>query len=657
MGAQVLVQDLDRGLQLDEQLSYAGYSYVNRLEGLWWRPNPQAQMSIVMKNVSDEPIEVRGLVKGPDRGGRPEGGLSRFRLNPHEQRMVSFDGDGGERLRAGDTAGGVTLEFDGPYGALLARLLVEDARSGYSASLALSPVSGAKISTYHGGGLRRSSGDVPLLPVLLARNLGDTSSVVTGRLVFNRADGTVDRIELPQQTLEAGETALMDARTAWGIVQEQAGDEGIGVEFEYTSAPGSVLMSAGLVSGDRNLVFRVPLIDPETPKSSTGGYPWFADDARTTTVFLKNTTTTTVIYLLQVSYEGGVYAPGIKEIEPGQTLALDVRQLRDAQVPDAFGHTIPSNAQRGQVSWTVKVTTPHAMIGRAEHTDHEHGVSASYACLNCCPPGTHEVWILDDPSVVGIGGTVSLYVMAQDIDCYENISADYSMPWAYLDDWYFGNTGIATSYSDSTVYGVSDGQTTFYVTFPGVEYHVEGSDHGWYCALNQVPINISGPVATEYCPGESEKSTMIKEYKAETPGANWPVVSWVPACTDLTDSETNSTNFSWNELNHAQGNPHRPMSGVKAALFTNLESTRTHFGGPIVITSGYRCPHGNKAVTGAGQSRHMWGDAADMKPTNYTPTEAEHDALRSAAESAGATFLSEWADYPDDRHVYVDWRP
>lgn len=496
MGAQVLVQDLERGLQLDEQLTYAGYSYVNRLEGLWWRPNERARMSIVMTNLSEERIEVRGRVKGPERGGRPEGGLSRFHLDPHEQRIVPFDGDGGGRLRGGDTAGGVSLEFDGPHGALLARLLVDDPRSGYSASLALNPATGAKTSTYHGGGLRRSSGDARLLPVLLARNLSDDSSILTGRLVFNRPDGTVDRIALPQTTLEAGETALIDARNAWGIVQDQAGDEGIGVEFEYTSAPGSVLMSAGLVSGDRNLVLRVPLIDPETPKSSTGGYPWFADDERTTTVFLKNTTTTKVIYHLQISHEGGTYAPGIKEIEPGQTLAIDVRRLRDEQVPDAFGNTIPSNARSGQVRWTIKSTTQYAMIGRAEHTDHEHGVSASYACLSCCPETTYAVWIADDPTAVGVGGTVELYVMMQDEDCYHNLSAEYSMPFPYLNDWYLGDTGIATSYSDSTVYGVSDGQTTFYADAPGVAYHVEGYEGGWYCALDQFSAPAQAPVQT-----------------------------------------------------------------------------------------------------------------------------------------------------------------
>jgi len=495
MGAQVLVQDLERGLQLDEQLSYAGYSYVNRLEGLWWRPNERAQMSIVMTNLSDERIEVRGRVKGPERGGRPEGGLSRFRLDPHEQRIVPFDGDGGGRLRGGDTAGGVSLEFDGPHGALLARLLVEDPRSGYSASLALDAATGAKTTSYHGGGLRRSSGGVNLIPVLLGRNLSETASIVTGRLVFNRTDGTVDRIALPQTTIEAGETALIDARSAWAVVRDQAGDEGIGVEFEYTGNPGAVMMSAGLVSGDRNLALRVPLIDPEAPKSSTGGYPWFADDERTTTVFLKNTTTTKVIYHLQISYEGGTYAPGIKEIEPGQTLALDVRRLRDEQVPDAFGNTIPSNARSGQVRWTIKSTTQYAMIGRAEHTDHEHGVSASYACLSCCPEKTHAVWI-EDPGDVPIGSTVELLVMAEDEDCYQNVSAAYSMPFPYLNDWYFANTGIATSYSDSTTYGVDGGETNFYIDFPGVDYHVEGTEFGWYCALDEfsVPGQVQVPV-------------------------------------------------------------------------------------------------------------------------------------------------------------------
>jgi len=497
MGAQILVQDLERGLQLDEQMSYMGASSINRVEGLWWRPTERAQMTIVMKNRSEEPIVVRGRVKGPDRGGRPEGALSTFSLGPQELRIADFESDGGGRLRGGDTAGGLSLEFDGPRGALLARVLVTDQHSGYSANVSLGYVTSAKTATYHGGGVRRSIGNVQLTPVLLGRNISETTSIVTGRLIFNRPDGTVERLPLPQLTLQPGETEIFDSGSVWSTVRAEAGDEGIGVEFEHTGDPGSVLMSATLVSGDRNFVFRVPLTDPETPPSSTGGYPWFADNSRATTVFLKNTTTTKVIYLLQIKFAGGIYAPGIKEIEPGQTIAVDIQHLRDEQIPDAFGAKIPRSALTGQVTWAIKSTVKHAMIGRAEHTDIKNGVSSSYACISCCPPRTHSVWMEEDPISVGVGNTVDLFVMAQDEDCYQNVSSPYSMPWAWLNSYSFGDASVATSYADSTTTGVGGGQTTFYANFPGVDYHVEGSESGWYCVPDQTPIPQQTGVTTQ----------------------------------------------------------------------------------------------------------------------------------------------------------------
>ena len=43
-----------------------------------------------------------------------------------------------------------------------------------------------------------------------------------------------------------------------------------------------------------------------------------------------------------------------------------------------------------------------------------------------------------------------------------------------------------------------------------------------------------------------------------------------------------------------------------------LEKVRAHFGMPIYISSGYRCPRLNKAVKGAITSQHMKGQAADI---------------------------------------------
>ena len=47
-----------------------------------------------------------------------------------------------------------------------------------------------------------------------------------------------------------------------------------------------------------------------------------------------------------------------------------------------------------------------------------------------------------------------------------------------------------------------------------------------------------------------------------------------------------------------------------------LEPLRVAWGGPIPVTSGYRCEKLNKAVGGVASSAHMRGDAADLQPGN-----------------------------------------
>lgn len=44
-----------------------------------------------------------------------------------------------------------------------------------------------------------------------------------------------------------------------------------------------------------------------------------------------------------------------------------------------------------------------------------------------------------------------------------------------------------------------------------------------------------------------------------------------------------------------------------------LQPVREHFGKPIYVSSGYRCPKLNKAVGGATTSHHLTGAAADIR--------------------------------------------
>lgn len=52
-----------------------------------------------------------------------------------------------------------------------------------------------------------------------------------------------------------------------------------------------------------------------------------------------------------------------------------------------------------------------------------------------------------------------------------------------------------------------------------------------------------------------------------------------------------------------------------------LEAVRTHFGVPVIVNSGARCPAHNKAVGGAPNSQHVLARAADIRVSGVAPDE------------------------------------
>lgn len=51
-----------------------------------------------------------------------------------------------------------------------------------------------------------------------------------------------------------------------------------------------------------------------------------------------------------------------------------------------------------------------------------------------------------------------------------------------------------------------------------------------------------------------------------------------------------------------------------------LEDIRAHFGAPVAINSGYRCPVHNHLVGGAEHSLHLEGQAADLMVKDVAPS-------------------------------------
>ena len=113
-----------------------------------------------------------------------------------------------------------------------------------------------------------------------------------------------------------------------------------------------------------------------------------------------------------------------------------------------------------------------------------------------------------------------------------------------------------------------------------------------------------------------------------------------------------SAHFSWSELNghwyQGNENEHYPWGYISSSLTTGLELARTAYGGPLGLSSGYRCPAGNSTIPdSAPQSSHMRGRAADV-PSSFGCGDVE-----DAFDDAGAVVVIGCEDHPN--HIHGEW--
>ena len=418
LGSQVKMIDEALSLVFDEQLVEPAAMFASsRLEGVWWLPSPRSEMRLALSNTTDAPLMVTTRVDGI---APPQREPLTLTLSPRETRLFELPRDmnghqGGTLLRVG----GISLAHTGTPGALLARAFVAQPETGFSSSVQFIDPGKSKSATLHGAGLRLGrAGSDELTPIIVARNNGDAETIITGRIPYTTADGEMSVLTLPQFRLSAGETKQLPLTEALRSGHIPQGLKSAGLEFAYTSAPGSVVMAAQSVSDDGNQAFRVPLLDPAAQKSSTGGYPWRTDGDSSTVIYIKNVTARPQRYNLSLNFAGGVYAPGLKTIAAGQTIALDVRALRDNQVPDGQGRTLPLNATGGQVLWSMQGAENLVLIGRAEQADAARGMSSSYACQNCCPDSFDSGWVTPGEVTGFPGDTNQFLAIQQNRNCY-----------------------------------------------------------------------------------------------------------------------------------------------------------------------------------------------------------------------------------------------
>jgi len=477
LGAQIYLTDEANSLSFEEKLAEFDNFDSRRFEGVWWMPSRQAEVQIVLSNTTDAPLSVTArLAKRPHQTNDAQ----LIQLGAHETRVLDLRQDfaGGEHFAKSEIVA-LSLEHAGAKSALLARAMVKEATNGYSNVVQFSNPNTGKSREYQGVGFQIADvNGEQLAPVIVARNLGSEVATVRARVPYTRINNTTGVVELPQTKLRAGEMTLLDTHK----VKQRSQQEQIqiaGLEIEYDTAPGSVVVNAHSVSTSGNQVYRVPLWDPLGQRSPTGGYPWHIEGTSTTKTYIKNITDREQYYVASLRWPNAEgYMIGMKKIGPHQTVEIDVKRLRDEQVPDVSGRLIPLDQANGQLMWSLKQVGPPpageegrqalALIGRSEQVDVERGVSSNYACQSCCSNSYNSSFLSPGSSENEADALVSYTVMQKDKDCYGTLTLAYPHDGPVF--WSTVDPTVATVDSFGVVTAVGAGETTVKANWTDYRY-------------------------------------------------------------------------------------------------------------------------------------------------------------------------------------------
>lgn len=471
LGTQIYLTDEEQSLSFEEKLTELGKG-SSRLEGVWWLPSPKGEVRLVLSNTTDAALSVSPKIQGES---PKKDATATLHLGPHETRVLDVEADiMGRRHGAMSRFGAISVEHNGAPGAVLARAMALDVDEGFSLPVQFSNPAAAKSQNLQGAGLRiAKAGGEQLSAKVVVHNASQTEMTVTGRVPYAMKDGSTGELYLPQMQLSNGETQVIEVTQllkSQGVRRNEVASAGL--EFQHTGDFGSLITAAFSVSEGGNQVFRMPVWDVAAQRSATGGYPWYVEGDSSTQVYIKNATDQPRQFRMYIMYASGAYLYPLTTVAPRQTTTIDIRALRDHQVPDANGQTIPLTEKRGQLEWSMTGGEDRVLIGRSEQVDLAKGISSNYACLNCCGNSFYDGWV-NPEGVNGVAGDqTQLQAFQRDANCYGQAYLPYTVG--------AGFNSFAPSICDSTFGGMTTGLG------PGEAWIQSGwTADAWYVGLNE----------------------------------------------------------------------------------------------------------------------------------------------------------------------------
>jgi hypothetical protein len=166
------------------------------------------------------------------------------------------------------------------------------------------------------------------------------------------------------------------------------GASDVGLEVRQRSRGDGLVADLLMVDESGSEVFQAGLKDTESDAHPGFDYPWRIDGSTNTVItFVNPSQRETVTYSLFLFFDGQVYTYDGSRLKPGEVKHVDIKELREKQIPDQFGAVIPKRVTEGQAKLVVHsragMQDGNRLIGESIMFNSDQKISATMACANC----------------------------------------------------------------------------------------------------------------------------------------------------------------------------------------------------------------------------------------------------------------------------------
>jgi len=395
LGAQVTIVNEQDSLVLDVPLYSQAMFGSSQLEAIWWAPDREASLSLAVVNTTDKDQNGRLAISRSDGSEIQSQPLP---LAAHQLRVVDLKD---VIAREGVLLGGISIRHDGSPGGVMAQGFIVEPGTGFSANLSFVDPATEGDSKLEGAGLllgaitEAEGGAARFSGRLFLRNRSGIPLTASPRLQRGNVGA-----DLAQITLQSGEVRELFLPPD----SPPQGSEPAGIQIAHNGAPGSLIGYWVSTDASGSLVVETPLRSPGPNARRGGNNPFSLEGDNSSVTYVKNTGQQTGHFVATIWHSGGQYMIGIQTVGAGETVAINIRKLRDEQISDVRGQKLPPDLASGQILWGWHDGPP--LVGRLNLMSRTKGIASNMSCQRCCcSPSQVSLALVPAGSIDPVGAT------------------------------------------------------------------------------------------------------------------------------------------------------------------------------------------------------------------------------------------------------------